>query len=219
MFYLELLINSFLLFLFKYLTMDTNQKSKSKKHLWMGLGGGLLILIILASIRSDKNQADHESKKSTTQNVAVTDTTKAETPVLSPEENWKYSATENKMDGDSTHFATVTADELLQFGFPYNGGSVATLTIRQKKDDLNIMFRVTKGQIISEDRIRVKFDDSPAENWSISEAADYSSDVVFLNNEKTFLKRLRTASKLILEVEFYQEGNRIIEFDVSGLKQ
>lgn len=145
-----------------------------------------------------------------------------DTTSVTPGYQWSYSEKQDKMTSKTNKWATVDADELLQFASPYDGGVTASLVIR-KKDGLDIMFRISKGQIItsvddSENRCRIKFDDESPKSYGFTTAADYSSDVIFFTSTSTLLKKIKKAKKMIVEVQFYQEGNRQIEFNVEGLK-
>ncbi len=135
--------------------------------------------------------------------------------------NWDYSNDEDKM-GTRIKTATSTAKEVLEFDFPYQGGSIAYFTIRRKGGQTDMYLRVSKGQFIAntydESTCRIRFDQGKPVTFGILPAADYSSDIIFFESEQAILKRIRKAKKIVVEVEFYKEGKRQIEFDVNGLK-
>ena len=138
-----------------------------------------------------------------------------------PKVGWTYSQNEDKMTSGVSYFAEAQAKELLQFEFPYDGGSTATLMIRNKEGDNDVMLNVSKGQFITHydgSTIRARFDNDSPVRYNISEPSDGSSDLVFINAEKDFISKLKKAKKLILEAEFYNAGLRQMEFDVSDFK-
>lgn len=135
---------------------------------------------------------------------------------------WAYDSGESKM-GEAYKVAQVVSDDILDFKFPYQGGSTSTLTIRKQKGAVDIYYQISKGQIVSINPIkggtvRVKFDDEKPMTVEANEPSDYSSDFIFLGSTSKLVSKLKTSKKMILEVEFYDEGARQIEFNVEGLE-
>jgi hypothetical protein len=162
------------------------------------------------------NVTQIDSTLTTNSNSEIT--SQPETPKETPS-SWSFSEDVDKMTSKKVSYASVTAKEELQFEFPYNGGSVATLTIRRKDGANNIYLQVTKGQFNSTydgGNVRIKFDQNPPKRYSFSSASDASTDIIFINSTKDIISKLKSAKTLIIETEFYNEGNRQIEFDVSG---
>ncbi len=138
------------------------------------------------------------------------------------ETTWQYRNDVDKM-GDNYRFAEVQSSDILEFGSPYSGGSVSTLVVRKKGSDISIMYSISNGQIVSANvvdggSVRVRFDNEEPRSYSISTSSDGSSDVFFFDSEEILLKKIKKANKMVLEVEFYREGLRQIEFNVEGLK-
>ncbi|WP_162950209.1 hypothetical protein [Rhizobium jaguaris] len=137
---------------------------------------------------------------------------------------WSYHQDSDKMRGTTTYYATLRSDNEVDFSFPYQGGSHGTLGLRTDGGHkLDAYLMVSKGQFmcssLDEDIVAVKFDDGPVQNFRCSRSDDGSSDVIFLNDEVNFLTQLKSASKLIIEARFFQEGTRQFVFDVTGLHQ
>jgi len=132
---------------------------------------------------------------------------------------WHYSQEEDKMAG-TMYFASVVANEEIQFQFPYNGGSTAKITIREKEGNTDIMLRVSKGQFLTHydgTTCRIKFDDEQPKAYSLNEASSGSSDVVFIQSEAALIKKMKTAKVMLVEAEFYDHGKETMEFQVEGL--
>lgn len=179
-------------------------------------------LAVIANLgKDDKKVAETASivtQKDSTANTNSEITSQSETPKEIPS-SWSFSEDVDKMTSKKILYASVTAKEELQFEFPYNGGSVATLTIRKKDGANNIYLQVTKGQFNSTydgGNVRIKFDQNPPKRYSFSSASDASTDIIFINSTKDIISKLKSAKTLIIETEFYNEGNRQIEFDVAG---
>jgi len=137
-------------------------------------------------------------------------------------ENWSYSEQEDKMEGIKQYYASNTSTNEIEFEFPYSGGSTFDIIVRNNGKENEVLLTVSKGQFMmsidGSERIKVKFDDEKPETYSYNSSADASSDVIFLNNSSKFLKKLKTAKKVMIETTFFDAGNKVIEFNVEGLK-
>ncbi|KAA2240548.1 hypothetical protein F0L74_30825 [Chitinophaga agrisoli] len=141
--------------------------------------------------------------------------------VETPTSSWQYKEEEDKMTSKKIYGAYVNAKEELQFEFPYNGGSVATVYLRNRDGKTDIILMVSKGQFahsIDGQAIRVRFDDQQPGTYNCSTSSDGDSKVLFITNVSKFLKNAKAANKMIIEAEFYNEGLRQMEFDIAGLE-
>jgi len=132
---------------------------------------------------------------------------------------WVKDSTVNAM-GDKNLFYTLEAEEKVFLDFPYEGGSTAHLIVRKKNGLLGAMFTIDKGQIdldYNGTYTRVRFDDERPVKWSMGEAADGSSDILFFNDESKFVKKLKGSSKVVVEVPFFRNGTRLFVFNSVGL--
>lgn len=151
------------------------------------------------------------------------DKTTSETKTEEAAETWSYGEYTDQMNGDKKYYATCVSTNTLEFEFPYAGGSTFELAIRHHEGKgSDVRLEVSKGQfmpsIMNSEYVRVKFDDGEAAKFSYSGTDDGSATIIFLNNEKKFINKLKTAKKLMIEAPFYQAGRQIIQFDVEGLK-
>ena len=135
---------------------------------------------------------------------------------------WKYGSYEDSMSGKQVFTATVNSTNSFQFDFPYQGIQHARLTLRRHPRWGNdVIFAIEKGQILCHTyncRIRVRFDDAPAQTFTGNEPEDNSSELVFIPAYSTFAKKLPQAKRVRIEVAIFQQGNIIADFDVSGFK-
>ena len=67
-------------------------------------------------------------------------------------ENWEYSQKVDKMDNKTTYYAECISTDVLQFEFPYNGGSTVTLVIRNMNNKNEILLTIDKGQFLTFDQ-------------------------------------------------------------------
>lgn len=134
---------------------------------------------------------------------------------------WSYNTYRDEMRGTESKTATVASENTVKLDFPY-GEQQGELTLRtDPKSGLNVMVSVEKGQILcnsfSENHISAKFDGGPVQNFRCTDASDGSSNVAFIVDEKTFLKKVRGAKRTIVEAEFFQQGRQQFVFETTGL--
>lgn len=133
---------------------------------------------------------------------------------------WQYSKRVDN-EGRTVYKASITSPTLLEFDFPYNGGSLATLTIRKRDTDTHVYIQVSKGQFnrsFQEGRARVRFDGHAPVTYTFSAAENGSANVIFFDSEKALIKQLKTARTMLVDVDFAGQGTRQIEFRTAGLK-
>lgn len=136
------------------------------------------------------------------------------------EASWEYHSSVDKMRGTTASFASVESENQVQFDFPYNGGSRATITVRSRQEDgLSVMLRVSKGQFtcFMGCTVAVKFDDGKVQNFSATGTDSGDSAVLFIESEKRFVAALLKSKRTIIEAPFFQTGRRQFEFNTSGL--
>lgn len=127
------------------------------------------------------------------------------------------------MTSETNKYATLESMNKLEFEFPYNGGSTGILEIRQKDNNkADVVLKISKGQFLSnfknEHTVNLRFDEHEALQVGYTELSDTSTDTIFLNNEEKIITELTKASTLKIEVQFFKEGNRILEFNVKNFK-
>tara|TARA_B100001989_G_scaffold236577_1_gene198609 strand:+ start:66 stop:692 length:627 start_codon:yes stop_codon:yes gene_type:complete len=140
---------------------------------------------------------------------------------------WTYFDYEDAASGKTAFKASLTSENKINLSFPYGGNQHGTLSIRNHpRFGSDIFFSILKGQILSIDGYSydnkyflVRFDDGKVERWKYLEAADQSSDIIFISNEKIFKERLTNSRTIYLTVNLYQDGQRTFIFDVKGLKK
>ena len=90
-----------------------------------------------------------------------------------------------------------------------------------KKNGVDLIFRVDKGQFrcnIYTCSGKIKIDDAPSKSFSAATAADNSSGIMFFNAPQNWIIAIQKAKHVTIEVPMFQEGNQLLEFDVSGLE-
>src|SRR5690606_36991950 len=134
---------------------------------------------------------------------------------------WRYHASEDSMSGAPSKSASVLSNNQFEFDFPYQGRQHATLTIRRHPRWGNdVIFRIEKGQVLCNSydrcRINVRFDDAQPRRLSGNEPSDNSTETVFIPGYNDFVSRLSRAKTVRIEVDIYQQGPLVAEFNVEG---
>jgi hypothetical protein len=135
---------------------------------------------------------------------------------------WSFSDEVDKMTNKTNYFAIINSENTVELSAPYNGGSISTFTFRKMDGKLGALLRVNPSQFSHTDvyggTVMIKFDDEAGRKYSYGLPSDGSSDVIFIENSKLLLSKLKTSKKMLIEAEFYNNGNKIIEFDVKGFE-
>ena len=200
---------------------NTLQKKPWYKRPAVLVIGFILLIFMLRGMLDSKTEP-----APATNNLAATAPAAEAAPVTEapapapPADPWVYHESEDEMTSKKKKYASIDANELLHFDFPYAGGSTATLTLR-KGGPNDAFIRVSKGQFnstVNGAKVRVRFDNNAPQTFSMSEAADYSSDILFFDNPQRLIAGLKKAKTAKIQATFFNEGDHIMEFDVAGLK-
>jgi hypothetical protein len=168
---------------------------------------------ISSSSDSTKTDTSTSKKLESKSDSSVTESQDSEKP------KWEYSEKEDKMTNKTNYYASIDANELLDFPFPYDGGSTASLNIRKTSTGNEAILQVSKGQFITDvegTEVKIKFDSEQPTTFNCSSSSDGSTNVLFINSTNKLIKKLKTAKKIIIQAEFYESGSKEMEFDVTG---
>jgi hypothetical protein len=120
------------------------------------------------------------------------------------------------------YWAEVASTNALSFELPYNSGSIGYLTIGKKRSRTRMVLRIEKGlfspKVIVGESIRLQLDNLPAATVSIRHAFVYGRRLIYIPVDGKFVSALQKAKKMSVEVGFYGEPIKQLEFQVEGLK-
>lgn len=138
---------------------------------------------------------------------------------------WTYDSSTDQMTGRTARFARIQSENTVQFDFPYGGAQRGTLTLQTHPSyGRSVIFRIERGQLLCNEwsgsvnrcRVRIRFDDGAAANWTASPPSDYSSELMIFRDHDEFVQRMRAAKIVRVQPGVYQEGNPVFEFHVGG---
>lgn len=135
---------------------------------------------------------------------------------------WNYNESPDQMGRGTVKLAYVRSLNEVQFDFPYREPQRATLQLRKHpKYGNDVILNIERGQFLCHldgCAVSVRFDEGKPLTFSAVEPEDNSTTTVFISNYERFVKNLRKANKVFVEAQFYQEGNRVFEFETAELK-
>jgi hypothetical protein len=139
--------------------------------------------------------------------------------------NWRFGENVDKMSGAVTKWAMTDSTNKVKMDFPHNGGSEGTIVVFEK----NVKIHISKGQVMCSNYsgclIKVKFDDEQPANYAAVGPANGQYDHIYLgysdggNGAKKFMDKLKTAKRVMISLEVYQENNPVWEFNIAGFDQ
>ena len=184
-----------------------------------------------------KNDAERAEQQQAQQNrlAAMTPEQRAETEKKRQEEErareaeeqkrlglkWNYDESEDEMGRGKVKNAMVHSRNQIEFGFPYSGPQRAVLQLRKHpKYGRDVIIYIERGQFlcgIDGCSVQVRFGSGKPLAFRASGPTDHSTTVLFISNYDKFVGNTKKVGKVYIEAEFYQEGSKVFEFDVSDL--
>ena len=148
--------------------------------------------------------------------------------------SWTYQTTDDAMRKTRTWYASDAVVNPAQLGFPYEGGTTATIQLTQglKDDPSNQQATLIlhNGQIDCAGgcELNLKFDDgevlystgtkgSCGDDECLNLPVSNDTDAFGTKSYKGFHKRLYASRRLTVEVPLYKYGRHQFEFDTAGL--
>lgn len=133
---------------------------------------------------------------------------------------WDFTIEKDPMTDTNNIWARISSDDYIMQDFPYEGYTYASITVRyMKKYGYNVLVQITKGQINGRsysgtNYITARFDEGSPKRFYFDEAADGSSDIVFLRGSSDFISRCKKAKDILIDIPIYQNGRQTFSFHV-----
>lgn len=135
---------------------------------------------------------------------------------------WSYSEEKDDMGRGRIKYAFVKSLNVVTFGFPYQGNQHGTLQIRKHpKYGKDVMIGLDRAQFlcgIDDCTVSIKFDSGKIQTFRANPPADHSTTTLFIDGHDRLVAAMKKAKTMSVEANFYKEGTRVLEFDVSGLQ-
>lgn len=182
------------------------------------------VLGMLAAFISDPTPSSDTSANADSTVIDSTAVIEEEVKVEEVKEKspWIYKETIDPMTDKTTFMAYTISTNSAEFKFPYSGGTWTQLTIRQKDGRNDVSFSINTGQFMPSysgtEYARVRFDGSQPVTYYYSMSTTGSNNIIFINNTKGIINKLKEAKKITVDFPFFQEGRVIFNFDTQDLK-
>lgn len=130
---------------------------------------------------------------------------------------WTYQEAEDKMTGKQIKMAACESSTRFWLDFPYQGGQQAVLRVRSHPTEgTDVLVTIDRGQLMDKG-IKARFDDGEPVRFETAGPADHSTEILFILDKKRFLDAIKESRKAFLELQFFQGGAKMMEFDTGGL--
>lgn len=208
-------------------TMPNGDANKDGDNTWLYILAVVMAIVLLFTMviaLSDSNKQSNTSDAETTEEVEV-DTIAVALPddeVVSKENKvtWDFAIAKDDMYDTNNVWANIKSNNYISQSFPYEGYTYATICVRyMKKYGYDVIITISKGQIHGsryngDNYITARFDEGSPKKYYFNEAADGSSDNVFLNSKLDFIKRCKQAKDIKIDIPIYQAGRPTFTFHV-----
>lgn len=203
--------------------MDNNAKL-----VLVGAGCALAGLIVGAGVFSgtppEQPKAESPSIPSASADVEIVLPEAAPPPPpAAPASDWRMTERTDPMTDQTVKTACVTSNNEVYLSPPY-GPRSAQLCIRQHPEfgrDVYLSLNGS-GQILCRSydncTIPIRFDEGAVQRFTGNEPSDNSSETVFVANDGRFITAAKAASRIRVQLEFYQNGNQTFDFPAKGLE-
>lgn len=204
-------------------TADNGAKENGNNSalLFIGFIAAVIIIIVLLFTCQKKKELPQLTPN---EYAAVEDSTEAaEVAVPEPEPEkvlWSITEEKDEMTDSKNIWATINSNNSITQDFPYEGYTYAFITVRyMKKYGYDVLIRISQGQIngrsyYGTDYITARFDEGTPKKYYFDEAADGSSETVFLRNSSDFIKKCKQAKDIKIDIPIYQGGRPVFTFHV-----
>jgi len=140
-----------------------------------------------------------------------------------PASDWRIDEQTDPLTDETVKTACATSSNQVHLSPPY-GPRGARLCIRQHPKfgrDVYLMLDGS-GQILCRSydncTLPIRFDDGAVQSFSGEEPSDNSSEIVFISNYGRFVTTAKSASRIRVQLEFYQSGAQTFDFPARGLE-
>jgi hypothetical protein len=124
------------------------------------------------------------------------------------------------MAGAVDRSATIHSTNRATMAFPYAGAQRASIVVRNNGSGLNVMFSLQRGHLDCDNweecSITMKFDDTPATEYRVSESTDESSVDLIVENKENFVGQLAHANIVWMQAKGFQDSSPVFKFNVGG---
>lgn len=193
--------------------------------IFAGIVLGIILLFFAAKGCNSKKEDMIAEVAVAEDSIAIDDLAEPASGVTAAANNgkeWTFTTEIDEMTDTKNIWASIVSDNSVNLGSPY-GLSHCRLTVRYMKKwgGYDVLVQLTSGQIHgseyhNENYVMVRFDDEKPIKYWYNEAADASSDCVFIRNKSDFIARCKKAKCIKVEVPIFQGGRPVFTFELTA---
>ena len=189
-------------------------------YIALGVIGIVLLTFLLQGLSNSTNSSPAASSSVAVDSVDVADIAPVHPAVTKETKKvWDFSFEKDPMTSSKNIWARIVSTNEIDQDAPYFSTN-ASITVRyMKKWGYDVLISISSGQIYgneysNQNYVMVRFDDDKPVKYWFNEAADGSSESVFIKKKNDFIARCKKAKRIKVEVPLYQGGRPIFEFSV-----
>lgn len=198
----------------------TKKGSGIIKAVFMGCLSYFILFMVIGfftyALMSDQEKAEIKAEQAKKDSVqAVTKTAMNNDSIT-----WNIQTGIDEMTDTKNIFASIRSINYVEQGFPYQGDTYATIIVRyMKKYGYDVLIMIDRGQIAGLDisgtnYVTARFDEGAPQKYYFNDAADGSTEQVFLKKAKDFMDRCKKAKDIKVDIPLYQAGRPVFSFHV-----
>lgn len=132
-------------------------------------------------------------------------------------ETWVFEVGSDPMTGASGYSSSIWSRTSVQLAYPYNGDQKLTLRVGKAPKGVSYAaVAIQRGQFSCYGcDVRVKFDDNSPTIFT-GESSVEVSGVMYLKGASRFIENLRNSKKVTIEVPFFDNPRKAVEFKGDG---
>ena len=178
----------------------------------------------------------NEEKALSNQSIVNTENTKIIQPIVSSDNttsnqvvnptesestnSWEYSEKIDEMDWTKTYSASIKSTNNIDLSSPYQWDNIAYLSLMKTWDNLvKVVFSVDKWIInYYNKQARIKFDNEENLNIDLEWRDNGNLNTVILWFSDDLLMKLKKSKKIMIDLEYHKDGNKVAKFNTDWLK-
>lgn len=139
-----------------------------------------------------------------------------------PSSPWTYRTERDELTGQDVSFACTLSTNTIRLNFPYDSQQLSLCLRRHPRYGRDAIIQLPRGgQFVCRIRgctVQVRMGDGTPSGYTVLEAADGSSDTLFISNYSRFLRGVRGASEVAIAADYYRNGNQTAVFNTANLE-
>lgn len=136
---------------------------------------------------------------------------------------WERNESVDVMTGKPVVTVSNTSSNSFVMDFPHRGIHHAYIQVRKHpRYGTDVLITVDDGQLnctYGDCQITVRFDELKPTSFSVTEPSDHSHNAWFIDDKGRFIQSLSKSKKVAVELQFYRQGTRALQFETTGFKR